>query len=230
MFMLQNPTRAFLCTLLWSAFPMAVSAAIPFETVEKGTSSGYEDELRAVYRTPDEFAALWHTHASKVLPTPDVPSVDFESEMVAAVFLGQKITGGYGVEVTSVDRNDAGAVTVNYETSSPPPGAMTITALTEPFHMIRLEKSAGEVVFEGTVKPPDAPPAAPTSFMVGIEKGVSKEDVKSLIDAHPSRGTIKELGSFLTVGFESGEISKEDFVKFLENLEGVKYVEEDVQF
>lgn len=228
--MLQRPTRAFLCSLLWNAFPMAVSAAIPFLNLQKGTSSGVEEELREVYRTPEAFAELWRRHGSKFYPAPDVPAVDFDQTMVAVVFAGQKMSGGYGVEVRSVDQNDAGAVTVNYETSSPPPGAMTTQALTEPFHMIRLGKSEGDVVFEGSVKPAAAPPAVAVSFIVSFEEGVDKEDVITLINAHSAKGPIKELGIFITVGFDSEKISKKEFMQFLKGLDGVKFVEEDAVF
>merc|ERR1719410_1404835 len=140
------------------------------------------------------------------------------------------MTGGYGVEVTSVNRNAAGAVTVNYETSSPPPGAMTTQALTEPFHMIGLEMSDGEVVFEGSVKPQAAPSPPAPAFIIGFESGADKDAVAALVEGHPAHSSTKHLTNFLVVRFDSDQTSKEDFMQFLQELEGVKYVEEDQVF
>jgi hypothetical protein len=65
--------------------------------------------------------------------------------MVVAVFLGEKPTGGYAIEITRAAKTDRG-IEVGYTEQTPAPGAMTIQALTQPFHIVRIPKSDGDEV------------------------------------------------------------------------------------
>merc|ERR1712154_289024 len=120
-----------------------------------------------------------------------------------------------GVEVKSVDRNEAtGGLTVNYETSAPAPGMMTIMAFTQPFQMIALDASSvgdGEVVFEGSAKPPPPPPSP--AFMVGFEKGADVDAVARKIEEHSAymeEKPIKRHNRFMSVQFDSQKTGKEE--------------------
>ena len=51
---------AALCSLPNSLFfGTAAAMSMPFETIEKGDSSGIDDALNGVYRTRQEFEAFW---------------------------------------------------------------------------------------------------------------------------------------------------------------------------
>ena len=84
------------------------------------------------------------TFSTSTIPAP-LPAVDFDKEMVAAVFLGEKPTGGYGVEISSAEVADR-SLTVFVRETSPKPGAMVTQAINQPFHIVRIEAAGVETV------------------------------------------------------------------------------------
>ena len=66
--------------------------------------------------------------------------------MVVALFLGQKSTGGYSVEITRAEL-DGSNLRFYYRERNPPPGAMLTQALTQPYHLVRLSRSEAVPVF-----------------------------------------------------------------------------------
>jgi len=74
------------------------------------------------------------------------PPVDFSRDMVVALFMGERGTGGYEIEITRVERVESGLV-VQYRRTSPDPGAMLSQALSQPFHLVKLPRNDGPVIF-----------------------------------------------------------------------------------
>lgn len=66
--------------------------------------------------------------------------------MVIGLFLGQKSTGGYSVEITRAELDGAN-LRVFYRQGNPPPGAMLTQALTQPYHLVRFSRSESAPVF-----------------------------------------------------------------------------------
>src|SRR5262245_55799000 len=124
------------CAVLSAGASVAAPAgdtSLPFVTVERGVRSGVREPLPAGARTPDEWSALWARHAGR----PASPPVDFDTEMVVAVFLGTRPTSGYAVEITQVRASGQG-IDVTYRERTPPPGSLLRPVLTIPFHIIRI--------------------------------------------------------------------------------------------
>ena len=117
-------------------------------TMARGSNSGIEELREAVVRSAPEWDALRKLHGG---PDP-APSVDFAREMVVAVFLGTRPTGGYGAEIVAT-RREADALIVEYAERRPPADAIVTQALTAPFHIVRLPKHDGPVRFR-RVSPP----------------------------------------------------------------------------
>jgi hypothetical protein len=67
--------------------------------------------------------------------------------MVIAVFIGERPTGGYGIEIESIDAY-ADRITVNIVETEPGPDELTTQALTYPYHIVTTEKTEMEVRFE----------------------------------------------------------------------------------
>ena len=135
--------RAFVCWWLAAYVAAHAMQSRPtFRTIDKGIQSAIDVRREAIVRTLPDWAALWKQH------TPDrpVPPVDFDREMVVAVFAGSRPTAGYSVEVTSVEERD-GAVVVSYRELAPSRDAVTAQMLTSPYHVIAVATRAGEVSF-----------------------------------------------------------------------------------
>jgi hypothetical protein len=124
-----------------------VETLLSIATVEKGYRSGIRGPLQIVIRNQDEWKALWKRHASSDTNPLPAPFIDFDREMVAGTFLGEKHTGGYEVEIVPAERGDS-ALYFYYRQKSPPPGAMVTQALTRPFHLVKIAKDENlQVIF-----------------------------------------------------------------------------------
>lgn len=124
----------------------ALTVTVPFSTLAKGLTSGVREPTRVVIRSRDDWVALWGQHMQIQAAPPSAPPVDFSRDMVVALFMGERSTGGHQIEVTHVERADSG-LAVRYRSQSPDPGAMVSQALTQPFHLITIPRDDGPVVF-----------------------------------------------------------------------------------
>ena len=78
-------------------------------------------------RTTDQWQSFWQQVGRE---PPRV--LDPSAEMAAAIFLGEKNTGGYAADVIGA-RVREGRLVIDYRESSPAPGAMVTQALTSPW-------------------------------------------------------------------------------------------------
>ncbi|KAL3811883.1 hypothetical protein ACHAXA_005549 [Cyclostephanos tholiformis] len=227
---LSKTQRAAAVALLLISLIANISVtSIPFETIDKGVNSAIEDPLTEVYRTGGDFAAFWARHTQNAWEPPPVPIVDFASQIVIAVFRGTKFSGGYGVEVVSVDQGESGSadLVVNFLTSDPSPDDMVSQALTQAYHIVNVNHSgAGRVTFEGSGKPP---PARPIKFILTVARDSSKVEVRSKIEAFPAVMSVQELSSLsiIFVDFDSEKVNVDQARKMLEGVNGVESVERD---
>jgi hypothetical protein len=126
-----------------------------------------------VVRTDAEWLALFYEYNGDPPPEPKFPigpgddpipppppylppPVDFETEFVAAVFLGERTTGGYSVRVGSVEAFPWG-VEVAHEETRPGSICPVDQATTRPFVIVAIEKAPGHVGFRGTVVTKNCP-------------------------------------------------------------------------
>ncbi len=110
---------------------------VSFVTAARGIQSGVHQPGHAIARTVAEWRELWTRHAG---PTGAPPAVDLSTEMVIAVFAGERPTSGYEIEIVHVLSTPEG-LRVTYRERTPPPGALVRPVLTAPFHVIRLARS-----------------------------------------------------------------------------------------
>jgi VWFA-related protein len=111
--------------------------------LDRGSNSNLDDAQQVVVRTAAEWNALWKKHA----PERPVPAVDFGREMVAAVFLGSRPTGGFAAEIVGAG-SKAGAFVVQYRETKPAADAIAAQILTSPFLLVAMPKVDGDVKFE----------------------------------------------------------------------------------
>ena len=119
---------------------------VPFATVAGGFFSGIREPTQIVIRTHDEWVAFWGRHTRAQVVRPVAPAVDFSREMVVGVFLGEQATGGYEIRITKVERTGS-ELCVHYRLKAPDPGAILAQALTQPYHVIKVSREPGPLVF-----------------------------------------------------------------------------------
>jgi len=129
-----------------TALATAAAAAPAMRSLGKGPHSGVTQPGQRVIRTAEAWQKLWDEHTANVQPKPPLPAVDFNKEMVLAVFMGQRPTLGYATDVTAVTREKKG-LRVTVRESSPPPGALTGQLVTSPYAFVAVPRSDGPVKF-----------------------------------------------------------------------------------
>jgi hypothetical protein len=144
-----------LFTLPLSALCVGCSAAASntatgysFVTLGKGSQSGVRERKFVVIKSESNWQALWNSHVSMSVPPKQPPVVDFQTEMIVAVFSGEKSTGGYSIEISRIQEDSSKhALEVIVHERKPPAGAMVIQALTQPYHIVKLTRIELPVAF-----------------------------------------------------------------------------------
>lgn len=123
-------------------FLLAFAVAQPTD-IAHGRMSAIDERREVVVRDAAAWEALWaeHTHLATL------PSVDFETEMVAGLFLGTRPSAGHDVAITGT-RMAGDVLVVTYVERSPGPGMMSAQMLTSPYHLVRVPRHDGDVRFE----------------------------------------------------------------------------------
>lgn len=123
---------------------------LAWRIVSKGLVSGLSEPGRRVVRSEGEFYTLWATHAADANQVALPPAVDFRTEMLLVVTLGDRPTGGYVVDLVDVELRGR-VIRVLVGEREPRPGTFQIQQATRPYVMAALPAMAARVEFR-TVK------------------------------------------------------------------------------
>ena len=119
---------------------------LPIIAEWKGDRCGITEPKWIVVTDAKDWSELWeHIHKIKI-PKPELPTVDFSKNMVIAVFMGDKPTAGYSIQISEVAKLN-GEVVVKVKEISPPKGAILLPVITQPFHIVVVPKVEGRIRF-----------------------------------------------------------------------------------
>ena len=117
---------------------------VSFETVVKNDNEGFYKERRNYIITDNK---AWEDLWDKAVSSENtIPKVDFEQNMVIAVFQGLKDTSGYKIQINKVIEKD-NLIEVFIQESSPASDDVVIQAITSPYHVVKIKKADKEVKF-----------------------------------------------------------------------------------
>jgi PrcB C-terminal len=117
-----------------------LAQALPIRSLAKGAFSGIKEARREIIKDPAQWEKVWKQHATAAGSSEKIPPVDFSKEMVIAATMGTRRTGGYSIEIRNVAPTDK-TLKIWLKQTSPPPEAITVQALTAPFHFVAVPKS-----------------------------------------------------------------------------------------
>ena len=121
-----------------------LQATVPMRSIDKGIMSNVDAGRQASARSTEEWTALWRLHAGERTR----PNVDFNRDVVVAVFMGTRPTAGFSVEIVGV-RQEGQALIVSYKETRPAPDTLTAQVLTSPYHIVAVPRgSTTDVRFE----------------------------------------------------------------------------------
>ncbi len=117
-----------------------------FETIENNAYSGHKSSGEYAIRNEEEWNTLWNQVTADRIPQPKAPSVDFETQMVLGVFLGERTSGGYSIEISRI-RETENSLEVYVTEKTPQFGMMSASALSQPCHLIKTGLTKKEVKY-----------------------------------------------------------------------------------
>lgn len=126
--------------------PPPQETELRFRTISIGHNSGYTERRNYVITNDGDWRDLWNKTYAIVLPPPAAPEIDLAQNMIIAVYMGERRTGGYRIEIVKVlEHKDY--IEVFIEETYPEPGAIVTTALTQPYHIIEVQRVDKDIVF-----------------------------------------------------------------------------------
>ncbi len=109
---------------------------VPFTTLAEGPQSKIASRVNYLIDTQEGLAELWKF----LKEPPPVPTVDFNTKVVAAVFAGETPTAGYGIAVAEVEDVDKRVVKIKL--TKPDGGCVLAQSVTAPYQVIELPKTS----------------------------------------------------------------------------------------
>ena len=120
--------------------------SVPYTTIEKGTTSGFQSPLQMFVTSEKDWSDLWEKRQGSGAPKRNHPAVDFAKDVVVVAALGSKLTGGYSLEISKIVRTKDN-VEVTVRIGSPAPGTTPGGGPTSPFVFVRMKKPDKPVTF-----------------------------------------------------------------------------------
>ena len=121
----------------------SASATTRIVPIAHGPLSNGATARESVVRNPEDWGTLWAS-----LPTKQAaPQVAFDQMMVVGVFVGNRPTTGYKVEIVGA-RKDGDALVIEWRETPPTPGSSVNATVTTPFAVAGLPRHDGPVRFE----------------------------------------------------------------------------------
>jgi hypothetical protein len=128
------------------AFNKVAASDIFFQTADATSLSGIHEERTVVVKDEAAWTRLWDEHA----PGRTRPAVDFASQMVVGVFMGNGASSCYSTAIDGILR--AGdKILVRELRSVPGPDIMCAMLVTTPAHLAVIPRSDLPVVFSSEV-------------------------------------------------------------------------------
>lgn len=120
---------------------------VPFHSIQWGYyAKGYAHPTYLAINDQETWTRVWTQAFCDSYSCPPTPQVDFEHRTVLVVFLGQKPTSGYAVNVTQVTQQGS-ELHVLVTLTTPGRSCGEYEVLTFPFHFVDLPKTSMAVTF-----------------------------------------------------------------------------------
>ncbi|MFL6675990.1 MAG: hypothetical protein ACJ8LG_22195 [Massilia sp.] len=120
-------------------------SAIPFQSLERDSSSGIKVAKNVVVKDAAALEQLWAEHTGNRGTPRSAPKVDFDHQMVLAVFSGQQASGCHTIAIVRVGA-DNGKIVVEYDDRDAATEACP-AVLPAPMQMVVVERSDAPVEF-----------------------------------------------------------------------------------
>ncbi|MEM0516856.1 protease complex subunit PrcB family protein [Aequorivita flava] len=143
-------------TLVFSCKPTAYKNSklqknISFEVLLSNSQSNIVKQKNVILQTSEELKQIFNSINATRTPHIPIPKVDFKTEIVAFINIGETSTGGHSVAVKEIIEKE-NTLVVFYEGNSPKPGENATMVITTPFTMVKFKKQPKSIIFKRVVK------------------------------------------------------------------------------
>ncbi|EYB67610.1 hypothetical protein DEIPH_ctg033orf0011 [Deinococcus phoenicis] len=123
--------------------PANPGGRVTFTELASGSNANVGTSAVQVATTQAALSTLYNLAYGRQTGMPSVPSLP-GNDTVVGVFLGQRATGGYSVQVTGAS-TQGGVLTLTVALGAPGPGSITTQALTSPWTLVQVPGTYREV-------------------------------------------------------------------------------------
>lgn len=120
-------------------------ASISFEKIESQSYGGYQHQHYLVITNINQLKKIYTQINLTRKPGLPLPTINFNNEIVVALFMGQKKTGGFKVEIDSLITYKDNSIDLFIKSSAPK--SMSTMAITQPFSLYKLNTSSTKISF-----------------------------------------------------------------------------------
>ena len=119
---------------------------IAFELLAQDFYGGMIESKFMVIKNEKTLDTIYNLINEGKTPVLKMPVINFEQETVLALFLGEKNSGGYSIDVVQI-KNVNDKFNIVYKITSPKAGEMVTSVMTQPYCIIKIPKTLKEIVF-----------------------------------------------------------------------------------
>jgi hypothetical protein len=116
---------------------------VTYTIIEQGSYSGLIEAKNYSIFNNNDWQLFWYQLKINQLAAPSAPQVDFSEEMVIAVAMGEKNSGGYKIEIEKITTTDK--INVYLKETTPDPAGITTQALTQPYIIVKIPLTTKEI-------------------------------------------------------------------------------------
>ena len=130
----------------WGA---GTQAPLKYRTFNSGVHSNIQHSGLRVLNNDAEFQSYWAQLTGSAANAPR--GIEWGKELLIAINLGTRSSGGYQVYVERIDRPKPNDIVVHYVESQPAPGSVNTAVMTSPWVLVRMDRAGGNIQFQGRV-------------------------------------------------------------------------------
>ncbi len=119
---------------------------LSFELLVQHSHGGYDKPQIKVIKEPTELQEIYAKINMTRRPGFPIPEVDFDTEMIIGLYMGEKNTGGFSIGIDSVEETKKELIIHVKETT--PEGGMVTMAICQPFCIVKMPATKKEIVFK----------------------------------------------------------------------------------
>jgi len=123
---------------LWCGVSSFTPSFVKFEIISQGYYSGYNERKFLLIKTQEQWREVWDIHAGIKLPPSLPPKIDFNRQMIIAVFAGEYPSGGFEIRIANIEKTE-NKVLVNIIETKLKRDHLTTQTLSQPYQIVQIE-------------------------------------------------------------------------------------------